>query len=300
MASRRKLPGGIAAMSVTIFLSVVIYLATGDMIIALVILGVSTICAIGLAMIRSHIIRVERPATVTTTITTLAMAAAAQGVTICPMTGEANRRRAYNLLSSQINDPSLMAYLPERNAVLMGQHIEDPAVTILAAVEEDGNVVGAAYFGPEWNEVIKNERGNIASAEQSLAAYEAVTILHGIATTPVARGKGYGRLLMRAVEEHVLHRGGLAIAGVAEIREIGFYERCGYTPLGRGVALVMNPAAKTGKNFSPIALPIIGASQWFAKALVGEGAVGGYRQNPTGEHEIFGLTQGDLTDLEND
>lgn len=225
----------------------------------------------------------------------LTQAAATRGITIRPLVNEHARQAAYALLRSQISDPSLFPYLPERDAVLLGRRIPQTHETILAALDKDKTLLGAAYFGPEWTSVFENELLAGIPAEYSLDAYNTVTILHGIATTPEARGTGVGRLLLRAVEEHALRFGALAIAGVASPEERGFYQRCGYTMLGHEMALVMHPAARGFTRRPPVVLPITGESQWFAKAMTNTQVVGGAQVGTDGSSSRFALTAGSLT-----
>ena len=324
MTLMRKLIGFTAATLLVILLLVEVYRARGGLVMTEAILGIIVMCAVGWASARAltkrgghldagHDIAVQASSNpvhpsvnpgsglaqqgaghVGEARSPLDAASAAHGIKIRTLISESKRREAYNLMRSQITDPSFMEYFPARNVVIAGRRIEDPAMTILAALDENRNVVGAAYFGPEWNVIIQNQISGI-SFQQSMAAYETVKILHGIATIPSARGKGLGRLLLRAVEENVLSAGSIALAGVADTHEIDFYKRCGYQPLGQDVALLMKSPVKLGMASLTIALPISGSSQWFAKALMGEGAVGGCCLKEHRKTQEFMLTQGNLT-----
>ena len=221
-----------------------------------------------------------------------------RGITIRNLVSEHTRQAAHALLRSQINDPSLFPYLPERAAVLGGRHIQQTHEIILAALDEDKKLLGAAYFGPEWTFMFKLEEYGGIPVEQSLCAYEAVPVLHGIATVPEVRGTGVGRLLLRAVEVHALRIGAHAVAGVAAPEERGFYERCGYTVLGHEVALGIRLAARGGAPRPLVVLPIKGEDQWFAKALTDGRVVGRVPIGADGSTEGFlPLTAGSLTPI---
>lgn len=227
----------------------------------------------------------------------LAEAAAVRGITIRPLSNEDRRRAAYDVLRSQISDTSLFPYLPVRDAILAGRRIQDTHETMLGALDKDKELLGAAYFGPEWTAVLENQVFAGIPAELSLAAYERVTILHGIATAPDARSRGVGRLLLRAVEEYALRMGVLAVAGVTGPESQEFYERCGYTMLGHEVALVINPTARSDEPQRFISLPIEGSSQWFAKTLTDAAVVGGCPAVHEGPPQIFWLKASPLTSV---
>ena len=119
-----------------------------------------------------------------------------------------------------VEEVPLDVVLPLRSAVLRGggpagmPGDDDPATVHLAARTADGEVAGVVRLSPApcpWREA------------------RAPWQLRGMATDPVARGTGVGRLLLDASLELVGARGGDLVWCDARTTAAGFYERAGFT-----------------------------------------------------------------------
>jgi predicted GNAT family N-acyltransferase len=119
-----------------------------------------------------------------------------------------------------VEEVPLDIVLPLRSAVLRGggpagmPGDDDPATVHLAARTADGEVAGVVRLSPApcpWREA------------------RAPWQLRGMATDPVARGTGVGRLLLDASLELVGARGGDLVWCDARTTAAGFYERAGFT-----------------------------------------------------------------------
>ncbi|SDX95742.1 Predicted N-acyltransferase, GNAT family [Geodermatophilus africanus] len=119
-----------------------------------------------------------------------------------------------------VEEVPLDIVLPLRSAVLRGggpagmPGDDDPATVHLAVRTADGEVAGVVRLSPApcpWREA------------------RAPWQLRGMATDPVARGTGVGRLLLDASLELVGARGGDLVWCDARTTAAGFYERAGFT-----------------------------------------------------------------------
>jgi predicted GNAT family N-acyltransferase len=64
------------------------------------------------------------------------------------------------------------------------------------------------------------------------SAMTGIGLLGRLAVDKAARGRGLGRLLVRAIEQHAAERGLAAVELHAQTRACGFYQQLGYLPYG--------------------------------------------------------------------
>jgi predicted GNAT family N-acyltransferase len=146
-----------------------------------------------------------------------------------------------------VGEATLAETLPLRAAVLRpgGDPAamagdDDPATIHLAARTADGRIVGVARFSPAacpWR-------------PEARAPWQ----LRGMATDPVVRGSGAGRILVIEGLARVAARGGDLVWCDARVTAAGFYERMGFAvvtepyekpPIGPhvGMLIAVPPAA---------------------------------------------------------
>lgn len=187
---------------------------------------------------------------------------------------EFEREQAYSLLKSRISDSSLHPYMPEGEFQFGDWKVAQTDEQMIGLFDGEGKLLAAAYFGPEWKDVYETTVLRGVPKEKMLSMYRTVTVLHGVAVSEGVTGIGLGRLIMSAVEDAVMAGPTRALAGVADPREIGFYESLGYYALAPGQALLVRLPSTAAGDMETGALPIVGSSRWFAKALKGPQDVG--------------------------
>jgi GNAT superfamily N-acetyltransferase len=164
---------------------------------------------------------------------------------------ESARRQTYEFLRTLLPHDDLPALPPEAAE----REQLDGKLSPLVRAEVNGQLVGAAFIGPSWEDVSHQyENGQMQTAWSLMTQ---VQMLHGLAVAPGHRGSGLGSMLLTEAERAVSSDELRAIIGVAngDARLDQFYRRNGYDVGDGARPLMLRFASEHYPNGEYLVLP---------------------------------------------
>lgn len=195
--------------------------------------------------------------------------------TITRVFSDTDRRRAFQLIESHVAGFSASRAMktetgPRRLVSYFLPVLEDGSRAegiVLRAVDEDGNILGAASAHapyPEGYEAHRNGNDPLA-----FGLLQTRRTLAGLAVAPGARSQGLARALVDEVTAIAAAEGAVWLTGFMDERngDPGFYEHVGFSLTKRNQALPPLPPAAAQERH-----PSYVNGRWFYRAIGGSAA----------------------------